>query len=405
MRDLKNIKNEFPLLRDSDIVYLDSGATSQKPKCVVDRIQRYYEKENANPNHGAYKLSIKTGEEVQEVREKVAKFINAKNAEEIIFTKNATEALNLVAQSYGMANLKKGDEIVLSIMEHHSNLVPWQQVALKKKAKINYLYIDKNFEIPESEIEKKITKNTKVVCVLSVSNVLGTHNNIEKIAKKAHSVGAIVVADLTQGVAHVPFDVQKTDVDFAGFSAHKMYGPLGVGVLYGKRELLEKMDPFLMGGSMVEYVYEQKTTFAELPKKFEAGTQNLAGIIGFGAAIDFMNEIGYKAITKKEAELSKYALACLKKLSFVEIYATKNNPAVISFNVKNIHPHDVASLLDAKKICIRAGNHCAQPLLRFLNLDSTLRISFGVYNTKEDIDALVKALVEIYDKFKKYIKE
>ena len=405
MIDFDKIKEQFPLLSKSDIVYLDTGATSQKPVCVLQAVRDFYEKENANPNHTAYALGNQARSDFDKVREKTAKFVGAKNPEEIIFTKNATEALNLVANVYGLENLKKGDEIVLSIMEHHSNLVPWQQVAIKKKAKLNYMYIDENFEIPDSEIETKITNKTKVVGVLSVSNVLGTRNNIEKIVKKAHSVGAIVVVDITQGIAHMPFDVTKTDVDFAAFSAHKMYGPLGVGVLYGKKSLLEKMNPFLMGGSMVEYVYEQSTTFAELPKKFEAGTQNIAEIVGFGRAIDFVNEIGYKNIYKHEKMLFDYAYKLLKKLDFVEIYASKNSSSVLSFNIKNVHPHDVASLLDMKKICVRAGNHCAQPLLRFLKLDSTVRISFGVYNTKSDVDALVLALKQIHQKFSKFVKE
>jgi len=405
MKKISEIKNEFAILQ-SDVVYLDSAATSQKPQCVLDAMQEYYKNANANPNRAAYSLGVIATEKYEKAREKVARFLNAKFSEEIIFTKNATEALNLIAYSYGFYNLKRGDEIILSIMEHHSNLVPWQQVAKTKGAKLKYLYLNKNFEIDDDEIDKKLTPKTKIVCVLSASNVLGTKNNIEKIARKAHSVGAVVIADITQSVAHEKFDVQKTDIDFAAFSAHKMYGPMGIGVLYGKKQLLENMNPFLMGGDMIEYVYEQDTTFAALPNKFEAGTQNVAGAIGLARAIDFVNEIGYKNIEKHDKELCLYARKKLEKLPYIEIYAPKGCiSSVLSFNVKGLHPHDVASLLDADGICVRAGNHCAQPLLRFLKMDSTVRISFGVYNTKEDIDKLSNALEKIYGKFSKYIKE
>lgn len=405
MKKINEIKKEFEIFKD-DVVYLDSAATSQKPQCVLDAIETYYKNSNANPHRAAYKLGVLATEAYQAAREKVANFLGTKNSEEIIFTKNATESLNLIAYSYGLNNLKCGDEVVLSIMEHHSNLVPWQQISKAKGAKLKYLYLNDNFEIDEREIEEKITPKTKVVCVLSTSNVLGTKNNIEKIVQKAHSVGAVVVVDITQSVAHEKFDVKKTDVDFAAFSAHKMYGPTGIGVLYGKKELLEKMNPFLMGGDMIEYVYEQDTTFAELPNKFEAGTQNVAGAVGLAKAIDFINEIGYKNIEKHDKELYLYAKKILGKLPYIEMYAPKNCvSSVLSFNVKGLHPHDVASLLDAEKICVRAGNHCAQPLLRFLKMDSTIRISFGVYNTKEDIDRLASALEKICNKFSKYIKE
>lgn len=405
MKKINEIKKEFEIFKD-DVVYLDSAATSQKPQCVLDAMETYYKNSNANPHRAAYKLGVLATEAYQAAREKVANFLGTKNSEEIIFTKNATESLNLIAYSYGLNNLKRGDEVVLSIMEHHSNLVPWQQISKAKGAKLKYLYLNDNFEIDEREIEEKITPKTKVVCVLSTSNVLGTKNNIEKIVEKAHSVGAIVVVDITQSVAHEKFDVKKMDVDFAAFSAHKMYGPTGIGVLYGKKELLEKMNPFLMGGDMIEYVYEQDTTFAELPNKFEAGTQNVAGAVGLAKAIDFINEIGYKNIEKHDKELYLYAKKILGKLPYIEMYAPKNCvSSVLSFNVKGLHPHDVASLLDAEKICVRAGNHCAQPLLRFLKIDSTIRISFGVYNTKEDVDRLASALEKIYNKFSKYIKE
>ena len=405
MKKIDEIKKEFAILQN-DVVYLDSAATSQKPQCVLDAMKKYYESENANPDRAAYKLGVTATKVYEQAREKVTKFLNAKFSEEVVFTKNATESLNLIAYSYGINNLKRGDEVVLSIMEHHSNLVPWQQISKAKGAKLKYLYLNDNFEIDDSEIEEKITPKTKVVCVLSTSNVLGTKNDVAKICKKAHAVGAVVIVDITQSVAHEKFDVQKTDADFVAFSSHKMYGPMGIGVLYGKKHLLDNMNPFLMGGDMIEYVYEQKTTFASLPNKFEAGTQNVAGAVGLAKAIEFLDEIGYKNIEKHDRKLYLYAKKSLGKLPYIEIYAPKNCvSSVLSFNVKGLHPHDVASLLDAEKICVRAGSHCAQPLVRFLKVDGTVRVSFGVYNTKEDIDRLVSALKKAYEKFSKYIKE
>lgn len=404
----EEIKKDFPLLRDSDCVYLDSGATAQKPDCVIDAVDNFYRTANANPYRGAYDLSVTATNIYNSARENVAKFLNAKHAEEIIFTKNATESLNLIAYSYGLSNIKKGDEIVLSIMEHHSDLVPWQRVAKLTGAELKYMYINDNFEIDQSEIESKITNKTKVVGVVSVSNVLGTKNDIESIVKKAHSVGAVVVVDISQSVAHEVFDVQKSDVDFVAFSGHKIYAPLGIGVLYGKKDLLDKMPPFLMGGDMIEYVYEQDTTFAQLPNKFEAGTQNVGGAVGLSKAIDYVKEIGFENIEKIERDVTLYAYQELSKLPYITLYCTKNFEnlsSVISFNVKGVHPHDVASILDMEKICIRSGNHCAQPLMRFLGIDSTCRASFSIYNTKSDVDKLVLALEKVYNVFKKYIKD
>ncbi len=401
-------KEDFGIFDNNTIVYLDSGATTQKPRCVLDAMKMFYEKENANPYRAAYGLSVRATECYNTAREKVAKFIGAKNSCEIIFTKNATEALNLLAYSYGLDNLKKEDEVVISIMEHHSNLVPWQKVTKEKKAKLSYLYINDNYEISENEIENKITAKTKIVSILSVSNVLGTAVNLEKIIKKAHSVGAVVIVDASQSVAHQKLDVSRLDADFLVFSGHKMYGPLGIGVLYGKQDLLEKMSPFIMGGDMIEFVHEQETSFATLPNKFEAGTQNVGGAVGLSSAISYLEKIGFSKIEKVEKELLSYAVKKLSALSFIELYCPKEiekMASVVSFNIKGVHPHDVASLLDLKGVCLRAGNHCAQPLMRFLDIDSTCRISFGIYNTKEDADALVDALKEIYQKFEKYIKD
>ena len=404
----QEIKKDFPILEKRDISYLDSGATTQKPNQVIDEIEKYYKNYNANPHRGAYSLSIEATEEYENTRTKIAKFINAKNREEIIFTKNATESLNLIAYSYGLENLKKNDEIVISIMEHHSNLVPWQNVAKTTGAKLNYMYINNEFELSDEEIESKITDKTKIVGITHVSNVLGTVNNVEKIIKYAHKKGAIVVVDGSQSIPHMKIDVQKMNPDFFVFSGHKMLAPLGIGVLYGKKEILNKMNPFLMGGDMIEYVYEQNTTFAPLPNKFEAGTQNVEGVIGLGAAIDYIEKIGYDNINKLETEIVDYARQELNKLDFITLYMTpnkKNHQGVISFNIKGVHPHDVASILDGNGVCVRSGNHCAQPLMRYLGIDSTCRASFYIYNTKEDVDRLVDALKKAYGMFEKYLKK
>ena len=404
---MNELKKDFPVLQNKELTYLDSGATAQKPEKVINAVKEFYEKYNANPHRGAYTLSVQATEMYEGVRDKIQKFINAKRREEIIFSKNATESLNLLAYSYGLENLKEGDDIVLSIMEHHSNLVPWQKVSKITKAKLNYMYIDKNFEISDEEIEKKITDKTKIVGITHISNVLGTVNNLEKIIKIAHQKGAIVIVDASQSVPHRKVDVQKLDVDFLVFSGHKMLAPLGIGVLYGKKELLKEMKPFLMGGDMIEYVHEQNTTFAELPNKFEAGTQNVGGVIGLGVAIDYIESLGYNKMEKIEKELLSYAREKLTKLDFLELYLTpneENHSGVISFNIKGVHPHDVSSILDSKGICIRSGNHCAQPLMRHLGIDSTCRASFYFYNTKEDVDKLVEGLNSAYEMFKKYIK-
>lgn len=400
-------KKDFPILLENNIAYLDSGATTQKPQEVIDAVDKYYKTQNANPHRGAYSLSIEATQVYEQTREKVAKFINSQSSSQIIFTKNASESLNLIAYSYGLDNLKKDDEIVLSIMEHHSNLVPWQYVAKKTGSTLKYMYINDNFELSDEEIKSKITDKTKIVGITHVSNVTGTINNVEEIIKYAHSKGAIVVLDASQSIPHMKIDVQKLDADFVVFSGHKMLSPLGIGVLYGKKELLENMTPFLMGGDMIEYVYEQETTYAPLPSKFEAGTQNVGGVVGLGAAIDYIEKVGYDNIEKIEKELVKYAKEELEKLKYVKLYMTSNennHSAVISFNIIGVHPHDVASILDSQGVCVRSGNHCAQPLLRYLGIDSTCRASFYLYNTKEDVDRLVEAIKKAYKMFEKYIK-
>ena len=403
-----DLKEDFSILNERNITYLDSGATTQKPIQVINAIDEYYKTINANVHRGAYSLSIEATSAYEKAREKIARFINSPAAEQVIFSKNATESLNLIAYSYGMENLKKDDEIVLSIMEHHSNLVPWQKVAKATGAKLNYMYINDEFEISDEEIDNKITDRTKIVGITHVSNVLGTINNVKKIIKQAHKKGAIVIVDASQSIPHMKIDVQDLDCDFLVFSGHKMLAPLGIGVLYGKKQLLNEMTPFLMGGDMIEYVYEQETTFAPLPNKFEAGTQNIEGVIGLAAAIDYIENIGYERIAQIEDEVVSYAREELSKLDFLELYITpnqQNHSSVISFNIKGVHPHDVASILDNYGVCVRSGNHCAQPLMRYLRIDSTCRASFYLYNTKEDVDKLVEALNKAYEMFKKYIVE
>ena len=406
MKDSQTIKKDFPIFANKKISYLDSGATTQKPTQVIDAINEFYKNHNANPHRGAYSLSIEATEIYESTRAKIAKFINAKHPEEIIFSKNASESLNLIAYSYGLDNLKNGDDVVLSIMEHHSNLVPWQYVTKKTGSNLKYMYVNNEYEISKEEIESKITENTKIVGITHVSNVLGTINNVKEIIKYAHKKGAIVIVDASQSIPHMKIDVQDLDADFLVFSGHKMLAPLGIGVLYGKREILNQMNPFIMGGDMIEYVYEQETTYAPLPNKFEAGTQNVEGVVGLGAAIDYIQNIGYDKMQELEKDVLAYARQELSKLDFLTLYMTpneKNHSSVISFNIKGVHPHDVASILDSEGVCVRSGNHCAQPLLRYLGFDSTCRASFYIYNTQEDVDNLVKALIKAYDMFKKYI--
>ncbi len=403
MADPQEFLKDFPLLHTQmngkPIVYLDNGATTQKPEQVIRALCGYYGGCNANPHRGAYALSVEATEIYENARKVTAQFIHAKRPEEIIFTKNATEALNLVAYSYGLTNVGKGDEIVITIAEHHSNLVPWQHVAKAKGATLKYIYLEKDGNLSDEDIETKITEKTKLVAVTQVSNVLGLKNDVKKVAKKAHSVGAVVVVDGSQSVAHQKVDVQDIDADFFAFSGHKMLSPMGIGVLYGKYDILDAMPPFLMGGDMIEYVQEQDTTFAELPAKFEAGTQNVGGAAGLQAAIEYLGKIGFDRIEAIEKELVDYALPQLRELPYIELYgcdSTRDNKTgIIAFNVKDVHPHDVATILDSTGVAVRAGHHCAQPLHRYLGLNASCRASFYLYNTKEDVDRWIAALKKV----------
>ena len=396
----KNFLNDFPILRSrmngQPLAYLDNSATTQKPDVVVRSICGYYGGCNANPHRGVYELSVKATQVYEDARRKVAKFINART-QEIIFTKNATESLNLVAYSYGLNNLRDGDEILITIAEHHSNLVPWQRVAKATGATLNYIYLAADGNFSQEDIAKKLSKRTKILAVTQISNVLGIVNDVKTLAAKAHEVGAVIVVDGSQSVPHIPVDVQDLDADFLVFSGHKMLSPMGIGVLFGKKKILDAMPPFLSGGDMIEYVEEQTTTYAELPQKFEAGTQNVGGAAGLSAAIEYLQRVGFEEIERIEYDLMTYAIAELKKIPYVELYGcdVENKIGIVAFNIKDVHPHDVATILDSQGVAIRAGHHCAQPLIKYLGQNATCRASFYFYNTRRDVERLIDAVQKV----------
>lgn len=396
-----NVKKDFPIFNrkfnGKKLVYLDSAATSQKPKSVIDTIKDFYENHNSNIHRGIYKLSVEATKMYEDAHQKVSKFINA-DFEEVVFTKNTTESINLVAYSWCLKNLNKDDEILLTEMEHHSNLVPWQQIAKIKKAKLKFIGLE-NGRLKMEQFNEMLNKKTKVVAVTHVSNVLGTINPVKEISKIAHDNNSIVLIDAAQSVPHMKVDVKKINADFLAFSAHKMLGPTGIGVLYGKKELLEKIDPFLFGGDMIRRVDFHNTVFNELPWKFEAGTPNIAGAVGYGAAIDYLNKIGMENIEEHEKKLTEYAYEQLNNLNNLEIYSTKDT-GIISFNIKKIHAHDIATLMDDEAIAIRGGHHCAMPLMKILGVAGTVRVSPYIYNTKEDIDKLIRTLKKVEEVFK-----
>lgn len=404
MRDFKveEFRKDFPILSETvhgnPLVYLDNAATTHKPNQVLEAMRNYHHKHNGNPHRGAHYLSVMATEAYENTREKVRKFINAARTEEIIFTRNATESLNLIAYSYGMNFINEGDEIVLCISEHHSNIVPWQKVAKARKAVLKYMYLNSDYRLDMNEVKEKITDKTKLVGIAQMSNVLGTIYPVKEIAEYAHSKGAVVLVDGAQAVPHIKVDVRDIDADFFVFSGHKMLAPMGIGVLYGKKELLEKMPPFLFGGDMIEYVEEQNTTFAELPFKFEAGTQNVEGAVGLSAAIDYLEDIGLDKIHEYEMELTAYALEKMMEIPYVKIYGStdlKNRGGVISFSIEGCHPHDVSSIVDTYGVAIRAGHHCAQPLMKFVGAPATSRASFYFYNTKEEVDVFIDSIKNV----------
>lgn len=397
--DVEAIREQFPIfrrtVRGKRLIYLDSAATSQKPQCVIDAEREFYERYNANVHRGAYLIAEEATTAYEAAREKVAKFINAPSKDCIVFTRGTTEAINLVAYSWGWANLREGDEILLTEMEHHSNIVPWQLIAERTGAKIKVVPITDDALLDMEAFDRLLTERVKIVAVTHVSNVLGTINPVQEICRKAHEVGAVVLVDGAQAAPHLPVDVQAIDCDFYALSGHKMCGPTGSGALYGRKELLEAMPPFLGGGEMIRTVTFERTTFNDVPYKFEAGTPAIAQAIGLGAAVDYLTKIGMERIRAHEVELVAYALEKLREVDSIAIYGAappEQRGGVIAFNIGDIHPHDLATFLDAHGICIRAGHHCAQPLMRRLGVAATARASFYLYNTPDEIDALVEAL-------------
>ena len=396
--DIETIRKDFPILQrkihGKPLVYFDNAATSQKPRQVIEAIDFYYKNYNANIHRSIHQLGEEATAKFEEAHQKTADFINADSYQNIVFTKNTTESLNLVAYSL-TAGLKKDDEIVISQMEHHSNFVPWQQLAKQRGLKLKFIKINKNGELDNDSINQNITKKTRIVSLTHVSNVLGTINPIEKIINIAHENNALMVVDGAQAAPHMPVDVKKLDADFYAFSGHKMLGPTGIGVLYGKKELLEEMQPFLYGGEMIREVKFDDTKFNDLPWKFEAGTMNIAEGIGLGAAIDYLNKIGMDNVQKHDRELVGYAMEKLNGIGGIKIYGPDERDAVISFNVGNIHAHDVAQVLDSEGVAIRAGHHCCMPLMSVLGVPATARASFYLYNTEKEVDVFINAIKKV----------
>ncbi|MGG1618916.1 cysteine desulfurase [Paenibacillus sp. NRS-1782] len=398
------IREQFPILHQEinghPLVYLDNAATSQKPLAVIEAIKHYYEYDNSNVHRGVHTLGSRATDAYEGAREKVARFLNAKRSQEIIFTRGTTTALNLVASSYGRANCQEGDEIVITPMEHHSNLIPWQQVAKATGATLKYIPLQEDGSVDLADVENTITENTKIVAITHVSNVLGVVNPVKEIAAIAHRKGAIIVVDGAQSTPHMKVDVQDIDADFYAFSGHKMCGPTGIGALYGKKALLENMEPIEFGGEMIDDVGLYESTWKELPWKFEGGTPIIAGAVGLGAAIDFLESIGLDAIAQHESRLANYALKRLREVDGLTIYGpAERHVGLVTFNLDDVHPHDVATVLDSKGVAVRAGHHCCQPLMRWLKASATARASFYLYNTEEEVDVLISALIQTKEYF------
>lgn len=397
----EELRNDFPFFsqkENKNIIYFDSAATSQRPQCVISAVENFYKKNNANPLRGLYDLSMRATDEYESSRQTVAEFFNAKESSEIIFTRNATESLNLIANSYGLENVNEGDEIVISIMEHHSNILPWQMVAKTKKAKLVWLECDKETgEIPESEYQK-INSKTKIVSITYVSNVLGITNPVKKIADIAHKNNSVIVIDAAQAAAHTTVDVQDIDADFLVFSGHKFLAPMGIGGLYAKKSILEKMRPFLLGGEMIEYVTRESATYAEVPHKFEAGTVNACGAVGLKAACNYLKSVGLKNIQEHDEKLTSLLISEMKNIPHVNVIGhpdPKNHCGIVTFTIDDVHPHDIASILDTEKIAIRAGHHCAQPLGSYLNLPATARASLYLYNTEKEVFTFLDKITKV----------
>ncbi|WP_010676450.1 cysteine desulfurase [Bacillus timonensis] len=401
--NIQDIRSMFPILdqevNGKKLVYLDSAATSQKPVTVIETVDRYYREINSNVHRGVHTLGTKATDAYENAREKVRKFINASSIQEIIFTRGTTTGINTIAESYGRENLKEGDEIVITYMEHHANIIPWQQIAKRTGAKLKYIPLQEDGSIDLKDVEATITNQTKIVSVVMVSNVLGAINPIKEITEIAHRNGAIMVVDGAQAAPHMKIDVKDLDCDFLAFSGHKMCGPTGIGVLYGKKALLEKMEPVETGGEMIDFVDLYESTWKELPWKFEAGTPIIAGAIGLGAAIDFLEDVGLDNILEYEHKLANYAMERLSQVEGLTIYGPKHRAGLVTFNIEDVHPHDVATVLDADGIAVRAGHHCAQPLMKWLKVSATARASFYLYNTEEEIDKLVEGLIKTKEYF------
>lgn len=394
-------RKDFPLLMQNKIIYIDNAATSQRPQCVIDAEGDFYKNYNANPMRGLYSLSVEATEVYENAREAVRNFIGAEKSSEIIFTRNTTESLNLVAYSYGLSNVKKGDEIVVSIMEHHSDLLPWQMVAKTCGAELKFIECANDGSIDLEKVKELITSRTKIVAMTQVSNALGREYPVKEIAKLAHEKGAVMVVDGAQSTPHMRVDVTDLDADFFAFSGHKLLAPMGIGVLYGKEELLEKMPPFLSGGEMIDSVTRTSAVYAELPHKFEAGTVNAAGAAGLKAAIDYIEKVGFDYIGEREIALTSRAIEKMKKIPHVNIIGSENadeHTGIVTFTVDNVHPHDISEILAADGIAVRAGHHCAQPLLTHLGLNSTARASFAFYNTEDEVDKFTDSVATIRER-------
>lgn len=398
VREDERIRSKFLIFHTAKFTYLDNAATTQKPECVLQAVNNYYRTQNANPLRGLYKLSITATDVYENAREEVRRFLNAGSTEEIIFTRNATESLNLVAYSYARHFLKEGDEILTTIMEHHSNMLPWQQAAKAVGATVRYILPEKDGSISEECFRSYMNERVKLVAMTQISNVLGCENDVKTFSRIAHEYGAVFVCDGAQSVPHRQVDVQALDVDFLAFSGHKIYGPMGIGVLYGKRELLEKMPPFLFGGEMIEYVTTEGASWNELPHKFEAGTVNAGGAAGLAEALRYVRSIGMEVIEEREYHLTKLLMEEMQRIPHVHILGSDdpaNHHGIVTFTVDGVHPHDIAAIFDSCDVDIRAGHHCAQPLMKYMGTPSTTRASVGLYNTEEDIHAFVSALRRI----------
>ena len=397
----KDYRSDFPLIVNSSIAYLDNAATAQRPQCVIDAESDFYLRHNANPMRGLYELSIEATDIYENARETVRKFIGAASTEEVVFTRNTTESLNLVAYSYGLTHVKAGDEVLVSIMEHHSDLLPWQMVCRQTGAKLRFIDCEPDGSVDLNKVDELITDKTKIVAMTQVSNVLGRRYPVREVAKLAHAKGAVMVVDGAQSTPHMPVNVQELSADFFAFSGHKVFGPMGIGVLYGRRDLLDAMPPFLSGGEMIESVTRESAVYAELPHKFEAGTVNAAGAAGLKAALDYVSSIGFDELMRREHALTERAFNAVRNIPHVQVLGSdkaEEHTGIVTFVVDGVHPHDISEILSSDGIAVRAGHHCAQPLLKHLGHLSTTRASLAFYNTEDEVDRFVASLSTIRER-------